>query len=57
MIFALTVTGRRLSDNREYELKVRKNASSEKEAIDSLDQDFDWEDAATRAVHAQPVLQ
>ena len=55
MMFDITVTGRRLSDNGNYELHVLREAPTERAALEQLDQDYDWEDAATRSVSAVPA--
>lgn len=50
MMFVITITGRRFSDGGEYALKAEIEASTEQEALARLEQDYDWDDAATRVI-------
>lgn len=56
MLFQVNVTGRRISDNREYQLEVTREAPNKEAVIEAVDRDYDWEDAATRNILVQPVL-
>ena len=55
MTYQVTVTGRRMSDGKNFELKFKAEASSEAGARDAAARDYDWEDAATRNVVVEPV--
>lgn len=56
MLYDVKVTGRRLSDNRDYELRTQAVAKNPEEAEETVLRDHDWEDAATRNIVVKPVL-
>ena len=55
MTYQVTMTGRRLSDGKKFELKFKVEAASEASALDAAVQSYDWEDAATRNVLVELV--
>jgi hypothetical protein len=57
MRFSVHVTGRRMSDGRDYDLMLQLDAFSEAEVVEHLDHAYDWTDAASRDIHIQPLRQ
>lgn len=55
MSFQVVVTGRRISDNNNYELSVTSEASCPKQAEDEVLKAYDFEDAATLNVQVTPL--
>lgn len=55
MVFEVKAYGRRLSDGQAYELRVHVDAADEKAALDAVESDYDWDDAATRNLSALPA--
>lgn len=54
MTFDVTVTGRRMSDNGEYQMQMACNLPSESDVREHVERDYDWDDAATRNIVIRP---
>lgn len=53
MMMEVSVTGRRLSDGKDYELNLKMDAADERQVEDRLEREYDWEDAATRNIQVR----